>query len=345
MKVLQAASSLYDWGGIERYVHYLDQGLTARNHEVLVVCPDHSPLAARSKHFASVSNRFKYSMRTYIGYRRVIQEWKPDIVHTHFSPDFFIPARVARSANTKCVMTRHLVLPWKSSRVKQYSRLYDGVIPVSEAVKRALVESGFPESKLHVAKAGVPNGEISSVSSPLPTDPVRIGFFGRLVEEKGVDVLIRAIQLTGTAKADIYGTGPSEPKLQGLAKELNLSDRVKFHGFVEDVGPAMASVDAVCVPSVWQEAFPYSVLEAMALGKAVIASNVGGIPEVVQDGVTGWLFPQGDARVLSHRIEEIRDNRTSVRTMGEAAQSFQRSEYTIDKMAERIGAVYDRLLS
>ena len=121
MKVLQAASSLYDWGGIERYVHYLDQGLTARNHEVLVVCPDHSPLAARAKHFASVSNRFKYSMRTYIGYRRVIHEWKPDIVHTHFSPDFLIPARVAKSAKSKCVMTRHLVLPWKPSRVNSRS--------------------------------------------------------------------------------------------------------------------------------------------------------------------------------------------------------------------------------
>jgi glycosyltransferase involved in cell wall biosynthesis len=345
MKVLQAASSLYDWGGIERYVHYLDQGLTARNHEVLVVCPDHSPLAARAKHLASVSNRFKYSMRTYIGYRRVIHEWKPDIVHTHFSPDFLIPARVAKSAKSKCVMTRHLVLPWKPSRVKLYSHLYDGVIPVSEAVKRALVGSGFPEKKLYVAKAGVPNAEISGASPPLPTDPVRIGFFGRLVEEKGVDVLIRGIQLTGTARAEIYGTGPCESKLKGLAKELNLSDRVRFHGFVEDVVPAMASVDAVCVPSVWQEAFPYSVLEAMALGKTVIASKVGGIPEVVQDGLTGWLFPERDARVLAHRIEEIRDNRASVRTMGEAAQKVQRSEYTIDKMAERIEAVYDRLMS
>ena len=341
MKVLQVASSLFDWGGIERYVHYLDNGLTQRGHDVVVACPPGSPLASRaSTPECLVSNHLKYSLRTYARFRRIGASLKPDIVHVHFSPDFVMPALAIRqTSNAKLIMTRHLVLPWPPAKVRRYVSLYDRIIPVSNAVEEKLAASGVPRSMMTVAKAGVPDPP--SVATTVPAvGRLRVGFFGRLVKEKGIDVLLRAVKEAPSASVDIYGDGPEGSSLKALAANLGLGSRVVFHGFVTSVHEAMGSVDVVAVPSVWDEAFPYSILEAMAIGKPVVASKVGGIPEVVQDSVTGRLFDRGDHEGCSQIFRELGSDASKLATMGERSREVQQAEFTIAKMAERIEAVY-----
>ncbi len=343
MKVVQVASSLYDWGGIERYVRYLDEGLTGRGHEVKVVCPPGSPLAEKSPQKIPFANRSQFSIRTYLAFRRICRQTHPDIAHIHFSPDFVMPALALRQAtNAKIVMTRHLVLPWSPPKVKRYTGLFDHIIPVSEAVARKLAESGVPRDMMTVAKAGVP--DLSSIPQPMRGGPLRVGSFGRLVKEKGVDVLLRATSQVSNIQADIYGNGPAEEELRALAQELGLGDRATFHGFVPDVAGAMNQVHCVCVPSTWDEAFPYSILEAMAMARAVVASRVGGLPEVVQDGVTGRLFDRGDAEGLAMVLRDLSNDLESLATMGERGREVQQAEYTIPKMAERIETVYRKVL-
>lgn len=343
MKILQVASSLYDWGGIERYVHYLDEGLTGRGHEVTVVCPPQCALDERSARKVQFANRSQFSLKTYLRFRGIGKSINPDIAHIHFSPDFVMPALALRqTSKAKLVMTRHLVLPWSSSKVVRYTKLFDHIIPVSEAVERKLAESGVPRSMMSVAKAGVPDSK--ATGKDLPSGPLRIGSFGRLVEEKGVDILLRAVAMVPDVFLDIYGEGPSEAALKSLAQELKLGSQVKFHGFVTDVGEAMNSVHAVCVPSMWEEAFPYSILEAMMMKRAVVASKVGGIPEVVQDGVTGRLFNKGDAEGLASILRELSRDTSQLVKMGEQGSVVQQAEYTIPKMAERIEAVFNKVL-
>lgn len=343
MRVLQVASSLYEWGGIERYVRYLDEGLTDRGHEVTVACPPNSPLAEKSPKSILFDNRGQFSFRTYAKFLRIGRELKPGIAHIHFSPDFIMPAlALGRLPGTKIVMTRHLVLPWSKSKVKRYTKLFNHIIPVSGAVERALLGSGVPAGMMTVAKAGVPTPPTEP--GQLPNGPIRVGCFGRLVEEKGVDVLLQAIAQAPEIRAEIYGNGPAEQNLKVLGLGLDLKDRATFHGFVTDVTVAMNSVHAVCVPSVWDEAFPYSILEAMAMARPVIASRVGGLPEVVEEGVTGRLFERGDHEGLASILREISGDLESLVKMGKRGREIQQAEYTIPKMAERIEAVYSKVL-
>ncbi len=343
MKVLQVASSLLDWGGIERYVSYLDKGLTDRGHEVTVVCPPNSPLAERSSSQRQFRNKSQFSFRTYSQYLKIGRELQPDIAHIHFSPDFVMPAMALRKAcAAKIIMTRHLVLPWSPAKVKRYIKLFDHIIPVSQAVEKKLADSGIPIEMMTVAKAGVPPPSVAGIPCLEPT--LRVGSFGRLVEEKGVDVLLRAVASVPGVRAEIYGNGPAEDSLKSLANELEVSDRVTFHGFIPDIANAMNKVHLVCVPSVWDEAFPYSILEAMAMAKPVVASAVGGLPEVVQDQVTGRLFERGNDKQLAAILREMSGSLDNLVTMGEKGREVQQAEYTISRMAERIEAVYRSVL-
>ena len=345
MKVLQVASSLFEWGGIERYVHYLDQGLTDRGHQVVVSCPPGTPLASRSRvPECLVANRLKYSLRTYTQFRRIGTGLKPDIVHIHFSPDFVMPALALRqTTKAKIVMTRHLVLTWPPGKVRRYTSLFDHIIPVSKAVEEKLAQSGVPNDMMTVAKAGVPDPPAIE-DTPQSHDGLTVGYFGRLVKEKGVDVLLRAAQVCPNVHVEIYGDGPELADLKSLASSLGLGERARFNGHITDVVSAMAALDVIAVPSVWDEAFPYSILEAMALGKPVVASRAGGIPEVVEDHQTGRLFDRGSHVGLAVVLTDMAAANAVLVKMGERARKVQQDEYTVPKMAERIEAVYRKVL-
>jgi glycosyltransferase involved in cell wall biosynthesis len=99
-------------------------------------------------------------------------------------------------------------------------------------------------------------------------------------------------------------------------------------------------MDAVVIPSIWEEAFPYAALEAMSVGRPVLASRVGGMPEIVEDGKTGMLFDKGDSAGLSAIAIQLASNAERCSAMGHLAREVHRSEYTTEKMAERIEAVY-----
>ena len=343
MKVLEVASSLFEWGGIERYVHFLDEGLSELGHEVIVACPTGSPLDQKSARDVLIANRAKYSPRTLLAFYRIGKQLSPDIAHIHFSPDFIVPAvALKRSCSAKLVMTRHLVLPWKRRRVRRYRALYDHIIPVSNAVQEALNHSGIPKSMMTVAKAGV--AVCPELTACAPHSELIVGSFGRLVPEKGVDLLIDAVQGLDGIKVRIYGDGPARRDLERTANEKGVASQVEFCGHVGNVMEAMSDVDVVCVPSRWNEAFPYSVLEAMSLGKPVVGARSGGIPEVVVEGETGWLFEKEQSAELAQVLSRLRKDRANLAKIGERAREIQRSEYTIPKMAERIEAVFRKVL-
>jgi glycosyltransferase involved in cell wall biosynthesis len=336
MKILQVGSGLYDWGGIERYVFYLTNGLRARGHEVDVTLPAGSPLAERINEGAiPLCSRGKHDARAMAAYLRLFKRARYDVVHIHFNPDFLaagIAARLRRQPLT--ILTRHVALPWSGFKVRMYGSLFDHVIPVSEVVKKVLEVSGFPSSRMTVAKAGCP----ALVASGIPrqsSDAFRVGAFGRLVKEKGLDVLIEAARQTPQVEFHIYGSGPLEAHLKEMA-----GPNVHMEGFRADVADCMAGVDAVAITSVWEEAFPYAALEAMSLARPILASRVGGLPEIVADARNGLLFERGNSGELAARIKRLADNRSAAAEMGLAGQRLHQAEHTVERMAERIEAVY-----
>ncbi|MFZ4509154.1 MAG: glycosyltransferase family 4 protein [Fimbriimonas sp.] len=334
LKILQIASSLFDWGGIERYVLYLGEGLRQRGHSVEVVCPPESPLAQRWAGSIPFAARSKRNPLYFFHYRKLFLAHRPDVIHTHFSPDFLMPALAARSLGIPCVMTRHLAVPWRPAKARQMSRLYSAIVPVSEAARVALLESGVPADKLLLAKAGCP----ALVTSKEPVGPLRVGSFGRLVKEKGTQVLIQAATNCPEVEFKVYGDGPEADSLRREAPA-----NVEFLGQIPDVADAMGACHAIAIPSLWAEAFPFAALEAMSLGKPVIASAVGGLPEQVEDGVTGLLFPAGDADALARAIGGLTPER--IAALGTRARERHRQEFTVEAFAGRVEAVLRRVVT
>lgn len=344
MRVLQVGSSLHDWGGIERYVAFLAEGLTSRGHEVTVVCPPGSPLDQRvqgSKHRLALKG--KYRIDRLGPFLRAMRQGRWDVVHIHFSPDYIVPALAARLARVPLVvMTRHVAISWSAGKARQYRRLFDGFIAVSDAVRGKLVESGVPEERVRVAKAGVP-GLVpkrwrESVRDEMGIEPgvFAVGFFGRLVADKGIGPLVEAARLVDPEKVQfqVFGDGPLSDKVQ------RAEGAIVGRGFVPDVADAMAAMDAVVIPSVWEEAFPYSALEAMSAGRPIVASDIGGLPELVEDGRTGLLVPPGDAASLAHACQALAQDANLAESMGLEARERHAREFKVEHMAERIESAY-----
>lgn len=343
MRVAQVGSSLYDWGGIERYVAHLSKGLVARGVAVEVLCPSVSPLAQRIEvpHVPlSMPGQFRFDRLP--AALRAMRRGRYDVAHIHFSPDFVVPALAARYARVPLVlMTRHLALPWSPSKVGRYLALFDHIIPASDAVGRRLAESGVPGDRMTVAKAGCdplePTGTRADTRARLgiPEDAFAVGIFGRLAREKGVEVVLNAASVPERVRYEVFGEGPYLQELRSAA-----SSRATFHGFVPDVADAMDAMDAVALPSVCEEAFAYAALEAMSLGKTIVASNIGGLPEVVVDGETGLLFEAGNSDAFARCVCRLEGDLELCRALGEGAQASHRSTYGLAHMAERIHAVY-----
>lgn len=345
MKVLQIGSSLYEWGGIERYVAYLAQGLIERGHDVSIACPPSSPLASRSPGSKlPVPLRFQFSYWLLPKFAKLLKSGKYDVVHVHFSPDFVIPLLAAKMAKVpRVVMTRHVALPWSKTKVRRYANKVNRIVCVSDAVFRALDQSGVPKEKLIVAKAGCPasksgpNAEATRRDLTQEGTRFAVGYFGRLVSDKGVHFLVDAAKgLPDSILTHIFGDGPMRTELEGRAA----GSEIRFHGFVPEIEDALAAVDTVVVPSVWAEAFPFSVLEAMSLGKPIIATRRGGLPEMVEHGVTGLIVEPENALELRKAIEDLVADPLSARAMGGTGKERHAENYTVEAFAKRIENVY-----
>lgn len=176
--------------------------------------------------------------------------------------------------------------------------------------------------------------------APAPPDPPRILCFGRLVEEKGVAVLVEAMAGVA-AECLVVGDGPLRPHLERLA-ESRAPGRVRFLGFQPRAAlpEIIRSSSLVVVPSVWYENNPYSVLESFAQGVAVVGARIGGIPELVRDGETGATFVPGDSADLGRQLRRLLDRPTELRVMGETARAWMAKEFTPAGHLEKLLACY-----
>jgi len=175
----------------------------------------------------------------------------------------------------------------------------DLFISPSEYLKKLMIKAGWDKNKIIVLINPAPKYE-------LQTDGQRLLYIGRLSLEKGVDVLIKSLKLTNK-QLDIAGSGPEEKHLKNLVKELKLENQITFYGHLsgEVLEKLKKEAKAIIIPSVWQENMPLALLEALAYNKLVIASNSGGIPEIIEEGKTGFLFSPGNVTELAEKISNL----------------------------------------
>jgi glycosyltransferase involved in cell wall biosynthesis len=170
---------------------------------------------------------------------------------------------------------------------------------------------------------------------------------GRLDPVKALHLAIEALSAQGVpqeAHLHVIGTGPCESELRAQATAVGVAARVHFLGFRRDAHNFIAHCDALLMPSL-HEGLPYTLLEAMAFGTPVIASRVGGLAEIVQDGTTGLLVAPGDASDLADALRRLIADPSLRKRLGDAAQHVQRVKYTLEAMADSYIDVYRKVLA
>ena len=276
---------------------------------------------------------------------------RPAILHTHLvHADFHgLPAgRIARVP--ALVSTKHGFNAFRDGKAfaaadRVVASLADVHVAISAGLARYLAESeGFDPTSFEVVHYGI---EAAPEPPPLPGAP-RLAIVGRLIPIKGHDVLLRALaaarqQVPGLA-LEIAGEGPLEPDLREAVARLGLDDAVTFLGRVAPVAPVLERAEVVVVPS-FGEGFGLVALEAMERGRPVIASAVGGLPEIVDDGGTGFLVPAGDADALADAVVRLASDPGRAVAMGAAGRARALDEFSQERCTERIEVLYGAALA
>ncbi|MEN8164619.1 MAG: glycosyltransferase family 4 protein [Acidobacteriota bacterium] len=227
-------------------------------------------------------------------------------------------------------------------------RWVDRFVSPSEHLAKWMERSLGVSEVLHIPNfaPGPQKGSVDPVEHPKT-----LLFAGRLSREKGVDVLLRAMPLVVSkhsgARLVIAGDGPERKKLERLAVDLGLDAVVRFAGALgpEALGQQYVDAGLVVLPTLWMENCPVSVLEAFAHGRAVVATRIGGVPELVEDGRTGFGFERGNYRELGTRLLELQADPVRIKTMGRNAQSSWAARYTPEVHGKRLRAAYDAVTS
>jgi glycosyltransferase involved in cell wall biosynthesis len=175
-----------------------------------------------------------------------------------------------------------------------------------------------------------------------------IGTAGRLVELKGIEYLLSAASALRhdfpNLRLEIAGSGPLREKLESVASQTGLGDRVKFLGWIDDIQSILPRWDIFVMPSL-EEGFPIAALDAMAAGLPVVATRVGGVPELIEDGTTGWLVPPRDIESLGSRLRVLLSDRELRVRMGAAGYARIRDHFSTAHMTKNFAQLYEELLS
>lgn len=343
-----------DFRGGQDLLLSLARGLKRRGHAQIIVCREGSPLAKRAASEGLETIRLG-SIRTL---RERLGKQRFDIVHAHdgraqtisFRASMGLPVRRVASRLVAFEPRHPLIHRWK------YSLTCHGVIALSQAVRQVLVGAGVPEANIEVIVPGIEMPE--KLPDPLVRDGARarwgfsdgefvIGHVAAFTHEKGQDVALKAaIQLASKlprARMLLAGEGPdrSEPAMVALARQVQ--GIATLPGFVDDLDEFYAALDLYIMPS-RSEAWGLTALRAMACGLPVIASDVGGLAEVVEDGTSGWLVPAESPDALSGAIVDAASDPSRLAAFGRNARR-RAEQFTIEQTVERTEQFYLRLLA
>jgi glycosyltransferase involved in cell wall biosynthesis len=275
---------------------------------------------------------------------------RPSVFHAHL-PDP-LAARsglvAAAAADVPAVVaTAHLHVPlrrvWQRARARALR--VDQYIAVSSAVGHGLEAQGIDRRSISVVHNGIVDvdtyGRGRADGASFGRTVVTVG---RLVEQKGHRVLLQAMVDAPGVTVLLAGEGPLRAGLEQQASELGVADRIRFLGHVTDVPSVLSGADLFVLTSL-NEGLPLSILEAMAAGVAVVASRVGGIPEVVVDGETGVLVPPEDPRSTAEAIRRLLGDPDLRRRLATRAHHLVRDEFTAERMIDGVISVYENVLA
>jgi len=307
---------------------------------------------------------------------KLIRTERPDIVHTHTAK----AGALGRLAAFVCNMTRHdgqkclVVHTFHGNVLSGYfgratttltrlmeqalARITDVIITISETQRREIVDKFriAPTDKVAVVPLGLDFGEIQnsaedrSIRSELVigSNDVVFGYVGRFVPIKDLPTLMSAfaivIERVPSAKLLLVGDGDRRHEIESLAAGIRIGDAVRFTGWRRDIGRVYGGVDVVVLAS-RNEGTPVALIEALAAGRPVVATRVGGVIDVVRDGETGLLVPPGNANALADAMIRLALSASERERMGAAGRRQMIDQFTSDRLVKNIDALYSTALT
>lgn len=353
------------FGGVERHILGMLNGLNTRNINTLLILFHDGELAAQAREqgFKPVilPNSNRSILKTSRKLAQLLKRQKIELVHVHGYKATVFCTLACYWHSFVTIKTEHgLPEPMLGRPLRSlYNSIYHTLDSTATRLSRATVCYVTKDLLAYYRRAHsglkttvIPNGvdpiDRNRLQRPpeLQEDRFNLIIVGRVDTVKGHRLAIEAISadpLLPTSHLHVIGTGPCEPELRDLAQNLGIAHRVHFLGFRRNVYDYIAHCHALLMPSL-HEGLPYTLLEAMALGTPVIASEVGGLAEVLENDKTALLFPPGNAMALAQKIARLRD--PSLRhQLGESALHLQQSHYSSEAMTDRYLTVYRDAIS
>ncbi len=350
------------WGGIESHTVTLASALAERGHKVIVGCP-RKGIVMKNAAAAGLSTRDievinSADVFALLKIISLASAENVEVIIANLGKEYWPAAVAAMLLGIKVIFVRH-----QADRLKKLTsrliRLHvNRVAAVSAAVKKTLMESGVPETKIGVIYNAVDLKRFDPSTADLllarreiglNADDIVVGTAGKLEEGKGVFELVRATALLSknhpSLKLLFVGDGPEKARLEKEAERLSIRDRVVFAGIRDDMRKMYAAMDIFVLPSTCTEAFGMVIIEAMAMGRPVVATEIGGIPEVVKHGSNGLLVRPGDHIALAGAVSRLMDDAGLSSCLSREGRSSVERHYSVNAMGRAFEDMLEQVLA
>ncbi|MHB8651669.1 MAG: glycosyltransferase family 4 protein [Minisyncoccota bacterium] len=365
-----------NWGGAQRYVYDIATHLPKEHFDVVVACGGEGALVTRLKQagirvipLTNLGRDISPAEDTssFFSLVRIIRNEHPDIVHLNSAKAGGLGALAGRIVRVPHIIFTAHGWAWNEER-PWYQKIFviffswitlllaHKTIAVSETTKRQVSHFPFVKNKIVVIKNGLMpvNGKerllareilVGKISTPIPSQTVWIGMIAELHKTKGISYAIHAIKILAQTLPHtslalvIVGEGEERDALSNLIQELGLSAQVFLVGHVPDAADLMFAFDIFMLSSI-SEALAYVILEAGNVGLPVVATRVGGIPEIIENGVSGVLVPPRDPKGLAGALAKLIADPVSAKRMGEALKKTVAKKFSFESMLEKTIVVY-----
>ena len=279
----------------------------------------------------------------------VLREERADVAHLHTFASHVLGTRAARRAGVPTLRTEHHVQYFVDPSTKSFTLWSLARVDRSVAISQYVADWVRRAVPAVAAKQRVVlNGVDADYFSPRPQSaeaaarPFTFVVVCRLEPWKGIDLVVEAAAMASGFDVEIVGDGSEKPRLARMIQEKGLGDRVRLLGYLADPRSTIADADAF-VSASRDEPLGLAVLEALAMERPVVGFAGGGIPEIVQDGKTGWLVHERSAELLSRTMADAASDRERARRFGIAARAFVEGHCRIESMCRGYRAVYEEL--
>lgn len=357
MRILHVDSGR-TWRGGQNQALLTAQGMTDRGHDVILAVRYGGALESRARAagIPSLPLKFRgdFSPLAVFGLVNILRKRRPDIVHAH-DPHALSAAILALGIARSGILVaaRRVDFPLRGAFSRWKYRRAQGIITASRAIASVMENEGIDARRIRVVYEGVRERETKAGGKALlhrlgiPESAPVVGNIAALTDHKDHRTLIEAASIVLARRADvrfvIAGEGECRPGLERLLLEAGLQDKVMLLGFRDDIDALLPAFTLFCLSS-HMEGLGTSVLDAMAFGIPVVATDAGGIPEAVEDGVTGRVVPVRNATRLADALLEVLEDENRREAMGIAGRHSFEQRFAADRMIDDTLKVYVELL-